>query len=183
MKKLLAIVVLGLIINNPLNAESKLERKNLNKLYCKDVKEKRIPQNWGTSLFFDGTEIEINSYTAYFYKNSFYKLINKHEKKNRYVELDMTSSPYSEFYTDFNYYNNELNYTFYGLWGMRTLNRDGKKIKEYYKKNRNRTGMYIIKLNKQTLNGSYEFKSSPMINYEYKDTTGEFKCEISSRKI
>ena len=41
----------------------------------------------------------------------------------------------------------------------------------------------LIKLNKQTLNGSYEFKSSPMINYEYKDTTGEFKCEISSRKI
>ena len=183
MKKLLAIIVLSLLINNPLNAEVKLERKNLNKLYCKDVKEKRFPKNRSVPLFFDGVEIEINSYITYFYKNSLYKLINKHEKQVRYVELDMTSSPYSEFYTEFDYYKNELNYTFYGLWPDSSLNRDGKKIKEYYKKNRNRTGMYIIKLNKQTLNGSYEFKSSPMINYEYKDTTGEFKCEISSRKI
>ena len=183
MKKLLMIIVLGLIINKPLNAESKLEIKNLNKLYCKDVKEKRIPQNWGMPLFFDGVEVEINSYTAYFYKNSLYKLINKHEKQQRYVELDMTSSPYSEFYTEFDYYKNELNYTFYGLWPDSILYRDGKKIKEYYKKNRNKTGMYIIKLNKQTLNGSYEFRSSPMINYEYKDTTGEFECKISSRKI
>ena len=172
-----------MLINNPLNAGYKLETKNLNKLYCKDVKEKRLPKNWGMPLFFDGVEIKINSYTAYFYKNSLYKIINKYEKKDRYMELDMTSGPYKEFYTEFNYYDNELNYTFYGLWPDTIFNRDGKKIKEYYKKNRNKTGMYIIKLNKQTLNGSYEFKSSPMINYEYKDTTGEFECKISSRKI
>ena len=183
MKKLLAIVVLGLLINNPLNAETKFERKNLKKLYCKDVKEKRIPQNWGMPLFFDGTEIEINSYTTYYYKNSLYKLINKYEKKVRYVELDMTSSPYFEFYTEFNYYDNELNYTFYGLWPDSIFSDNGKDIQEYFKKNKGITGMYIIELNKQTLNGSYEFKSSPLISSQYKNSTGEFKCGLSSRKI
>ena len=51
------------------------------------------------------------------------------------------------------------------------------------KKKKNKTGIFIIKLNKQNLNGSYEFISSPILGAQFKDTTGEFVCEISSRKI
>ena len=51
------------------------------------------------------------------------------------------------------------------------------------KKKKDEVGIFIIKLNKQNLNGSYEFISSPMLRKDSKDTTGEFKCEISSRKI
>lgn len=178
------ILILSFFIFTLLNdisfADAKGEIKILNKLYCKDIKEKRIPKLGGMGLFFNGTEVEITKYTFYFYKNSFYRLINRYEKKERYVELDMTSSPHLEFYTELNYYDNELNYTFYAVWPDRILSRDGKKIQEYYKRS-DLTGLFIIKLNKQTLNGSYEFKSP--FKPAYKDTSGEFKCEISSRKI
>ena len=115
-------------------AAVKLEIKNLNKLYCKDVQEKRFPKHWSRGLFHDGTEVDIKKYTTYFYKNSFYKLLNKYKKKQTYVELDMTSSPYFEFYTEFNYYENELNYSFFMVFPDRLLTYDGKKIKEYYEK-------------------------------------------------
>ena len=164
-------------------AAVKLEIKNLNKLYCKDVQEKRFPKHWSRGLFHDGTEVDIKKYTTYFYKNSFYKLLNKYKKKQTYVELDMTSSPYFEFYTEFNYYENELNYSFFMVFPDRLLTYDGKKIKEYYEKKKDKVGIFIIKLNKQNLNGTYEFISSPILRTQYKDTTGEFVCAISSRKI
>ena len=164
-------------------AAVKLEIKNLNKLYCKYVQEKRFPKHWSVGLFHDGTEVDIKKYTTYFYKNSFYKLLNKYKKKQTYVELDMTSSPYFEFYTEFNYYENELNYSFFMVFPDRLLTYDGKKIKEYYEKKKDKVGIFIIKLNKQNLNGTYEFISSPILRTQYKDTTGEFVCAISSRKI
>ena len=179
---ILSLFILKLLCNVSF-ADTKLEKKNLNKLYCTDIKEKRFPKVWSVPLFYDGTEVEINKTTTYFYKNSFYKLINKYEKKETFVELDMTSSPYTEFYTELNYYENELYYSFFQVFPDRILSFDGKKIKEYYEKKKNKTGIFIIKLNKQNLNGSYEFISSPILESQYKDTTGEFVCEISSRKI
>ena len=163
-------------------ATNKSEMKSLNKLYCKDIKEKQFPKR-GIGLFRDGTEVEINKHTTYFYKNSFYKLINKYKKKQTYVELDKTNSSSSKFYTEFNYYDNDLNYTFYGVFPVTIFQKDGKKIYEYYKKNKDKVGIFIIKLNKQTLNGSYEFKKAEFMGNEYIDTTSEFICEISSRKI
>ena len=164
-------------------AAYKREVKNLNKLYCTDVKEKLIPKDRPVGLFLRGTEVDINKYTTYFYKNSFYKLINKYKKKETYVELDMTSSPYTEFYTELNYDKNELNYSLFQVFPDRIFAYDGKKIKEYYEKKKDTVGIFIIKLNKQNLNGSYEFISSPGLRIDFKDTTGEFVCEISSRKI
>ena len=49
-------------------AAYKREVKNLNKLYCTDVKEKLFPKDRPVGLFFRGTEVDINKYTTYFYK-------------------------------------------------------------------------------------------------------------------
>ena len=163
-------------------AEYKSEKKELIKLYCKDLKDTVFPKDRPTRLFFDGAEVVITKHTDYFFKNIFYKFINKYEKKVFYIELDMTRSRSSKFYTEHNFNNNELYYTFFDIFPGHNFNRDGKKIKEFYEKKKDEIGLFTVKLNKQTLNGSYEFKS-PAINSDFKDTTGEFKCEISSRKI